>query len=371
MIASSIRLSNRKSGFNALGEVIGIVVSSWRDSQNLNFAIPINELHNVQKLTVALSLQTFTDHQVALARKRAKEAYDAGLKALQAQDHDLAISYFEEASIFWPTWAHPFLFLGHLYLHRGWLDDAEYALTAALRLDPRLSAAYTALGAVYDRKGLLDLALRNLKQAVALNPSDDVAYLRLAMVLRERGAYDEAIANALRAARIKRSQEVYLVLGDLWFSKGEYENSFDAFSTANAFGPLGRSYSYVRALAQTYSIWIDKDETRFSERVYAALRTWEAFLRGPDDDYSKNAKRIYEWLKTRAGKPVPEERNKFVSPLLRFEIARPSPEWVIRDWDDPKIRAQPWKSPMAIGSRFSLSTGIAYQVRWRGMSRKR
>lgn len=83
--------------------------------------------------------------------------------------------------------------IGHLNYLRGRLEDAEWFLTHALAIDPKLARAHNDLGETLRALGRNADALPHLQQAVALEPSLAHAYGNLAAVLVALNRPDEAL----------------------------------------------------------------------------------------------------------------------------------------------------------------------------------
>jgi len=74
-------------------------------------------------------------------------------------------------------------------------DNAIFAYTKAIELNPHDGDAYTNRGAVYDTKGEYDLAITDYTKAIELNPEDMDTYNNRGNVYLNKDQYDLAISD--------------------------------------------------------------------------------------------------------------------------------------------------------------------------------
>jgi len=77
-------------------------------------------------------------------------------------------------------------------LGAGRYSEAERALLAVIRREPKLAGPRANLGILYARTGHSAQAIESLKQAISLNPDRAAYYNELGMVSRREGRFDEA-----------------------------------------------------------------------------------------------------------------------------------------------------------------------------------
>ena len=77
-------------------------------------------------------------------------------------------------------------------LRAGRYPEAERALLAVARREPRLAGPHANLGILYGRTGRPAQALESLREAVRLNPERAAYYNELGMISRREGKFDDA-----------------------------------------------------------------------------------------------------------------------------------------------------------------------------------
>jgi len=103
--------------------------------------------------------------------------------------------------------------------------------------DPKL---YNAMGLAYMGKGLLNESEFYLKKALKLNPDYSEARNNLGVVLYQMGRYDEAIREfekVLSDVLYKTPQQAYLNLGLVYFAKGDMRRAVFYFKKAISIDP--------------------------------------------------------------------------------------------------------------------------------------
>lgn len=137
--------------FNRSGKIIGVVAATvgLSESQNLNFAIPINSVKDMlQKKEKGIPVGS------------REHFYSEGILAQNQKEYDKAIEYFKKV----------------------------------ISIDEKYVNAYIDLGLVYDEKGLFDEELKLLKKAVFFDPKNSDAFYYLAMAYENKGLYNYAIS---------------------------------------------------------------------------------------------------------------------------------------------------------------------------------
>jgi len=77
-------------------------------------------------------------------------------------------------------------------LRAGRYPEAERALLAVSRREPRIAGPHANLGILYGRTGRPAQALESLREAVRLNPDRAAYYNELGMISRREGKFDDA-----------------------------------------------------------------------------------------------------------------------------------------------------------------------------------
>lgn len=211
-IQISAPISHGSSGgaiINSKGELIGISTLSLVEGQNLNFAIPVNEVLKVyNKEGVTKNDLVTTDYLFN------------GIKEFKASNFNKAIYYFK------------------IYIS----------------INSNNSAAYYNLGTAYERAGKYDDAIISFKRAISIDPNDADNYINLSTTYNEKGEYDDAMFYCKKALAIKPDAVAYTNLGVAFASKNNFDSAiyyckkaivYDA-NYADAYGNLGAAYQSIK-----------------------------------------------------------------------------------------------------------------------------
>ncbi len=92
------------------------------------------------------------------------------------------------------------------------LAQAESLLEKAVRLDPKLGAAYVRLGVLYSQRGDSSRAIAAYQRAIEANPESEEAHYRLAQAYSRNGEKSKAQAELQIYQQLskKKSAEVEL-----------------------------------------------------------------------------------------------------------------------------------------------------------------
>ena len=183
---------------NGVGEVIGVSVMTIEGGQNLNFAIPSNDLTVlVARLVPAKPLSKGKQSISAETYFRWGNAkYELGLYQSAIADYDTAIRLK-------PDYA-------KAYNNRGLAKDnlgQHFAAIAdydtAIRLKPDYASAYNNRGNAKVRLGQHFAAIADYDTAIRLKPDNAVAYVNRGVVKGELGQHFSAISDYDTAIRLK------------------------------------------------------------------------------------------------------------------------------------------------------------------------
>ncbi len=150
---------------NEKGELIGISTLTLNEGQNINFAIPINDV-------LAVKIGSYSKDESYKDFELFYKAYDADKNG----NYQKAINYFTNYLIKYPTDAGAYVNRGvaksHLENYRGAIPD----FNKAIEIDPNLADAYYNRGVakkkIDDYKG----AILDLNKAIEIDPYDADAY---------------------------------------------------------------------------------------------------------------------------------------------------------------------------------------------------
>ncbi len=179
---------------NMRGEVIGMTTATIAGGQNINFAVPINQIKNV----------IFG----------------------KAEPLDLA----ESAKIFYLK--------GVLAWDKRNFDAAEHFYKKTLEKDPNHVDAHLGMGMLYYERNLYDLQLKHFKEATRLDPNNLFAHWYLATAYEDKALFDHAIKEYKEVLRIApKDTDALYGLGILYLVKGKREKAWRAYNTLQKLNP--------------------------------------------------------------------------------------------------------------------------------------
>ena len=120
---------------------------------------------------------TLTDQS---APRKARKAYEKGVRAVQAHDLPDAQSDFSEAVAVYPCYARAQTGLAALLIRQGDLPAGEAALHKAIQCDPNFPHAFVWLGRVLNSEGRFTESVTILQQGLRLSPKAWELYDQLA-----------------------------------------------------------------------------------------------------------------------------------------------------------------------------------------------
>lgn len=177
--------------FKINGSVVGITSSSLniqsgsqaKEAQNINFAVPINNLKPVIN-----GNQNLTEGSPAFY-------YSQGTLADNKAQYDLAITDFSEAVNLNPNYADAYIGLGGEYYEKGQYNLEVKYYEKAAELDPQNGYDEYLLATAYEDVGSYDKAISAYEKAYKLDPNDKDIVHDYALLLIAKG--DKKAASGL------------------------------------------------------------------------------------------------------------------------------------------------------------------------------
>jgi tetratricopeptide (TPR) repeat protein len=251
---------------NMKGEVVGIATFIILAGQNLNFAIPgenIARLTSGDGKTFSEWRKTGVEEMVSLA----EQLYSIGIRFLWIEDYEKAIPYFLEAIKKSPKYAEAYFQVGYCndklgryseaiefykqaialkpddfdgynnlcvaYNHLGEYREAVVSCRKAIQIKPDLAEAYNNMAWSFNKLGRYQEAVGASKQAIRIKPDLATAHYNLGNNLSILGNYQEAIESYKEAIRIKFDYaESHLNLGAAYFQMGRYQEAIESYKQA-------------------------------------------------------------------------------------------------------------------------------------------
>jgi S1-C subfamily serine protease len=189
--------------FNEGGRAVGITAAAQKgeDNQNLNFAVPINDLKVV--IEGPGNPPGSPAHWVA-----------QGSLADNRRQWDQAIGYYSRAIQLNPAYADAYIGLAGDYYEKGQYELEVKNYEKAIQLDPGNPDACYYLGAAYEDIGQFDKAIGEYLTTLKLDPNYKDALRDLALVYLARGNKSEAMKLMPRLAKLnpRMSQLLQLII---------------------------------------------------------------------------------------------------------------------------------------------------------------
>src|SRR5208337_2584287 len=183
------------------------------------------------------------------APRKARKAYEKGVRAVQAHDLPGAQRDFSEAVAVYPCYARAQTGLAALLIRQGDLPAAEAALHKAIQCDPSFAQAFVWLGRVLnsERRPTENVAI--LQQGLRLSPSAWELYDQLAAAHYNLGLYPQAREEWLRVEEINpEAPELHARLSMAYQREGNSKKAYAEMQAYLQAEPEGRYAPLLKGL---------------------------------------------------------------------------------------------------------------------------
>lgn len=196
-------ISSGSSGspvFDKNGEVIGITTFLLKESQNLNFALPVDI---IKDKILSQKVIPIKDSQIEDYQNIAEYWFNRGLAYQEADMHREAIDAYKQSIRIKPGVVEPYINLGSSYSKMGMHQQALEAIKQAILIEPDDADAYFALGVTYGKMRMYSDEIEAYKRAVILKPDLTEAYNNMGVAYLSLGRLREAEKAFEQATRLK------------------------------------------------------------------------------------------------------------------------------------------------------------------------
>jgi Flp pilus assembly protein TadD len=186
-------------------EVPGYHPSQGRE--DLSMSHVANELLTLKALPGTIppgaSVSAPPDPRIAATPPEAKREFDAGQKAVDANDFAGAIPHLQKAVELYPKYAEAYQLLGVAQLQTQHGPEAEASLNKAIAIEDKMPQAQYMLGMLLAMTGRVNLAEKPFTRFVELDPANPDAYFELAKTEFALNKFREAELQANKAVELK------------------------------------------------------------------------------------------------------------------------------------------------------------------------
>ncbi len=252
IIQITAAISRGSSGgpvFNRNGEVIGITTFLIAETQNLNFALPVNLVSKgLKKNDIVQPKEACRVDFNETASCYFYQGLAFGINGRQ----DRAVDAFKRSLSVDPNRVETYINLGVSYANMERFKEAEKMLVRALSIDPQNQEALAKLGAVYTHLGKYEESVNVLKQSLALNPNHVDSHFFLALNYEAEGKAPEAIPILQAVIKLQPEHtEAYSHLGSIYTDQGKLDDAIAVYKTGISQKPddpmlhlgLGKAYA--------------------------------------------------------------------------------------------------------------------------------
>jgi tetratricopeptide (TPR) repeat protein len=211
-----------------LGEFTVIVEATGYKTEQKDVSLPV-----AVKAEVEILLQRQSSNDLVpvsgkpLLAPKAKEAFDKGLQALNANKLAEAEKYIGEAMKLAPVHPDVLFVQGVLYLNQRNWTQAQTALEKATQLDPANARALSALGMALTNQGKYEAAIPPLEKSLHLAPGGWETDWTLAKAYYHHEQYDQALKTSQQALAESngKAPQIELLVAQSLTAMGQYEDS--------------------------------------------------------------------------------------------------------------------------------------------------
>lgn len=177
----------------------------------------------------------------------ARKEFEAGQKALEAQDLDSGIAHLQKAIKLYDAFPQAYTMLGSAYVEQQKYSEAQAALQKAIQLDPKAIGAYIELGAAFNQMKKYAEAEKSLNQGLELDPDSAAGHYELAKTFMALGRWQDAEPHAVKAlAQLPNMPSIHVIMGNILLKKQDAQGALHEFQEYLRLAPNGSMAPAVR-----------------------------------------------------------------------------------------------------------------------------
>jgi tetratricopeptide (TPR) repeat protein len=259
---------------NAQGELIGISTLTYKEGQNINFAIPIADVDNVKLVESNdnLYLETISNFYKGY-NSFLSEDYNNALKYFERclnlkpfpnvynnlgctydaiNDFDKAISNFNLAIKLEPNYVDALYNLAHTYQKMKKFNDAVTYYKKAIEIEPTYASAIYNIGYLYELLKEYNLAETYYNMTLGVNKNHAKSIGGLAGIAAQRGDLNESVKLYEQAIQIDSSiPELYFNLATVYYFLKDFNSAIKILKSAIELNP-----HYIEAYLKISGIYM-------------------------------------------------------------------------------------------------------------------
>ena len=225
---------------NDKGELIGISTLTVSDGQNLNFAIPIDEVLNVEIGSYSKN-NAFKDF----------ELFEKGISEFKDGDYESAVKYFSHFIKFYPNYEQAYYNRGLSKYYLGNYYEAIEDYNKAIEINPKDEDIYINRGNVNSDLYNYTEAIQDYNRSIAINPLNADAFYNRGNLKNSQEDYYGAITDYNKAIEINSYHfYAYHNRGLTKAKLDDYLAALDDFNKAIEINPKLSSAYYNRGITK-------------------------------------------------------------------------------------------------------------------------
>lgn len=231
---------------NTKGEIIGIVSSETVKGENLNFAIPVNEVFSVPQMS-------FKDKK----KLEALNLFLQGLKSIKQGKNQEAIEFLTKYLVEFPNDFRGYNYRGLAYTYRKMFDNAIKDFNKAISLNNNFLPAYSNRGDAYYKSGDYEEAVEDYTILIKKDPKDMYAYIARGMAHFENADVWAAIEDCTKVIENdKNNFDAYYTRGKAYYRAKRYNSAMEDWKEALRIQPgMKGQLDYFIDNADGHRVW--------------------------------------------------------------------------------------------------------------------
>lgn len=207
---------------NSKGELVGMTTSSYIDGQNINFAIPVDEILNVtagnynpkqtiealnyfykaydsfEKGKYQIAVENYSKY-IGLSPNEAKAYNYRGLSYAMLEKHKNAFEDYDKAIKIDAQFSPAYYNRGELNYKQEEYEKAIKDFTKVIQFEPNNENAYNARGLAYSKEENYKKSISDFSKVIELDPDDVKGYVNRGLARYYNTDFEEAIQDWKKA----------------------------------------------------------------------------------------------------------------------------------------------------------------------------